>query len=795
MKKKKVIKKVFAVIMALSVIFSYSVVAMADEEKCTNNLICTDSSSDHIHTDACYGNHVWDSGEVKTESTCTSDGEKTFTCTVEGCRATKTESIPADHSWDEGTITTEPTCITEGVKTFTCTVDGCDGKKIEVIPALGHEFGTDGKCIHEGCKESITINSDTVALIGNVQYKTLDAAVEAASSGATIVLLKDQPLTKVMNKDITFTGKGAISVNDYTYNNGFANTWVFDGSGISFTWTNGSDNWLMWALSKGTLRVTNGARVTFKLDSTTTPNNCALYVTSDSKIEVMNGSTFEIYGKTETTTRGQGIQSDDANGTKITVTGGSTFLIDGTNRGYVCSPDITVENSTFTVQNCTSNASNGGYFKAVNSTVNFLNNLGHGLSATYLTSENSKFYCNNNAYYGITSAYSIIADGKSVINANGNGYGFTGGGMRLAKAAGVGQIASGAEVNICENKRNGLENYGNFTFEDGVKLNITKNTNNSDNGGGIFNGSTGVLSICKDADITNNFALMTGGGMCNAGKIVLSDNVSLYNNHAGTAGDDIYNRASGSISFNATGSDWVLDDCGHKITGWYYDDIPYIAEMSDSEPQLLSVGDGYNGGRWSVKGCEILDPVSGTASKAEVTNAYEYAETAAEGVIALKAAHGVPALPPYIPVTPESVYTVTYMDGVDDEVVFEDQSTTNLKKGDKTPAFTGEPVREGYKFIGWSPEVAETVTGDAVYYAQWEKLPEEPSVVDPSGDNDPIDDGNDIDAQPNGDADTDVEAKGVKTGDETMLAMWGALGLIAALGLGGALVIGRRREE
>ena len=148
---------------------------------------------------------------------------------------------------------------------------------------------------------------------------------------------------------------------------------------------------------------------------------------------------------------------------------------------------------------------------------------------------------------------------------------------------------------------------------------------------------------------------------------------------------------------------------------------------------------------------------------------------------------------PNIPVVPDTVYTITYMDGVDDEVVFEDQSTTNLKKGDKTPAFTGELVREGYKFIGWSPEVAETVSGDAVYYAQWEKLPEEPSVVDPSGDNDPIDDGKDINAQPNGDADT--EAKGVKTGDETMLAMWGALGLIAALGLGGALVIGRRREE
>ena len=144
---------------------------------------------------------------------------------------------------------------------------------------------------------------------------------------------------------------------------------------------------------------------------------------------------------------------------------------------------------------------------------------------------------------------------------------------------------------------------------------------------------------------------------------------------------------------------------------------------------------------------------------------------------------------PNIPVVPDTVYTITYMNGVDDEVVFEDQSTTNLKKGDKTPAFTGELVREGYKFIGWSPEVAETVTGDAVYYAQWEKLPEEPAVVDPSGDEDPI-------VEPSGDSDKeDTEAKGVKTGDETMLAMWGALGLIAALGLGGALVIGRRREE
>lgn len=64
-----------------------------------------------------------------------------------------------------------------------------------------------------------------------------------------------------------------------------------------------------------------------------------------------------------------------------------------------------------------------------------------------------------------------------------------------------------------------------------------------------------------------------------------------------------------------------------------------------------------------------------------------------------------------------------------------------------------------------------------------------PGQVDPSGDNDPI-------VEPSGDSDkTDNETKGVKTGDETMLAMWGALCLVTALALGGTLLIGRRREE
>lgn len=68
----------------------------------------------------------------------------------------------------------------------------------------------------------------------------------------------------------------------------------------------------------------------------------------------------------------------------------------------------------------------------------------------------------------------------------------------------------------------------------------------------------------------------------------------------------------------------------------------------------------------------------------------------------------------------KNTYTVTYTDGVNDEA-FADQVYT-AKYEDATPAFEGTPARAGYKFLGWEPTVAETVTENATYVAQWEKL-------------------------------------------------------------------------
>ena len=67
-----------------------------------------------------------------------------------------------------------------------------------------------------------------------------------------------------------------------------------------------------------------------------------------------------------------------------------------------------------------------------------------------------------------------------------------------------------------------------------------------------------------------------------------------------------------------------------------------------------------------------------------------------------------------------SLYTVIYTDGVKNKVIFKDELHKDLAYGSDTPKFTGgTPKRTGYTFTGWSPKVADTVTGNVTYVAQW----------------------------------------------------------------------------
>ncbi|WP_051525747.1 hypothetical protein [Butyrivibrio proteoclasticus] len=86
---------------------------------------------------ACGHQHTFNSGEITTQPTCTSEGVKTYTCTE--CGKTKTEKIPmADHKYTPGEVITEATCTQEGQRETTCSV--CGAKGTESIPKTSHEY-------------------------------------------------------------------------------------------------------------------------------------------------------------------------------------------------------------------------------------------------------------------------------------------------------------------------------------------------------------------------------------------------------------------------------------------------------------------------------------------------------------------------------------------------------------------------------------------------------------------------------------------------------------------------------
>ena len=445
--------------------------------------------------------------------------------------------------------------------------------------------------------------SDYVAQIGDTQYATLDEAVETAPEGSTITLLQDCELTKGFNKTLTFTGNGKIAIIKQLTSNGEgwmcfglgnpSRVLTFDGPGVEVEWNSevGTAPWLMLSLS-GTMNVTNGAKVTFTVDSGSTGSRNAIYMNDGSSINVTNGSSFTINGYGTAGKEGQGIQLDKTGKSTINVTNKSSFTIDGTNRGYVNSPVIYVKDSTFTVQNCTANGSNGGNFTAINSKITYQNNAGHGLSAGNVIIKNSDFVADNNGYYGIYASAGFSVDGTSKVTVTHNSYDGDFAGLKLTGGVTDGKVESGAVVTITDNYCSGLSNNGKCTFAEGANLTIMNNNNDkgtTSNGGGIYN----------------------SGASAN---LTLPSNAVIYNNHTKTAGDDIFNNTTATITFGKVGSDWVLDDCDHLIDGWYQD--------------------GANA-RWQV--CDLAEGEKPHADEYVLENT----TTTVTGLTALKAAHGL----------------------------------------------------------------------------------------------------------------------------------------------------------
>ncbi len=176
----------------------------------------------------------------------------------------------------------------------------------------------------------------------------------------------------------------------------------------------------------------------------------------------------------------------------------------------------------------------------------------------------------NNAKLGIYNSYDsyLTIESGANVTANHNGahgiYNQETGDLKQ----GAFLIESGANVTANYNTVSGIFNCNLFTVEKGANLQVEYNSNC-----GIQNDEHATLNLLAGS-VRYNHAGNQGGGLCNKGTAIFSDDVELYNNHATSAGDDIYNADGATITFGPTGRGWALDgapDCYDFITGWYDD--------------------------------------------------------------------------------------------------------------------------------------------------------------------------------------------------------------------------------
>ena len=477
-----------------------------------------------------------------------------------------------------------------------------------------------------------------VAQIGDETYNTLDAAVEAAADGATIELLADattdglelrkeltiqaaegleqKPTVTFIQKGIALWGKNLIFKNIDVKMQGIGSTPYAE-----WSWQT------ICASSDASLTLDN---VNMTMDATGTTNSPhAIYFCSNNALNIVNGSNLTIKNYAN-----DALEWDGGNGGYNVNITDSTFVSDHNRSGFTGTFWVTATNSRVEVINSTGNGSNGSNFKFENCIgdgkgIAFNNNGSHGLSAAQLIIKNSVVTANDNGMYGITYTGKMEMDSTSQVYIYRNALESSGGGLRADNEGNTSTVEAGAEMEICDNGHNGLENYGSFAFKNGAKLTITGNDERTTNGGGIFNGPKGNLTLPENAVVTNNHAHQTGGGICNAGTATIPGSVKLYNNHAGNAGDDIYNRDNAAITFGPVGSDWALDggqdklDCNgasHAIDGWY----------DDSE-----------GSRWNAH------------SVPTHVKEFTVGSAAVHDLLALKAAHDVIPLEPDDPDLPD----------------------------------------------------------------------------------------------------------------------------------------------
>ena len=500
-----------------------------------------------------------------------------------------------------------------------------------------------------------------VAKIGTQTYKTLDAAIEAVQGDEVIEVGEDCTLTVgTIEKAVVINGKGhTISVPEQNTENHALNinaSLTFNNAKVEFPDAETSAySWAFTMNQEGELTLDNGSTCIIKHQIIDARNYATINVLNGSKLKVLDAGWTAIHGADE--------EKPNVQYSIINIKNGSEVVVDNPKDNGVANGiincEINVENSALTVTNCEN----------------------QGLVSCRLTLDDSQAEISHNdmGMTGKNGTDVLTMKNSSTLTMEDNrsaGIFLWGGnvqdGTTLA-ITGTGNNAKGEVLNdsyigaLAINMRNPYRAKVNFADNATVKL-IDNAVSAIRNGGEVYVGAGTVI-------MNNGSKASYGGGIQNYGKITVSDGAKLYNNHAQTAGDDIYSTTyveDGAsynppvLTFAPVGDGWILDNCSDPIVGWYHDG----KEKREDDTYKRWNGDGVDTEYYADE--------------------YEVKAEAVSDALALKAAHG-------------QLCSVTYE--VTGDIPSDAGAVPAAAKVKKGGSYTVAPVQttsqSRYTFSGW----------------------------------------------------------------------------------------------
>ena len=502
-----------------------------------------------------------------------------------------------------------------------------------------------------------------VAKIGTQTYKTLDAAIEAVQGDEVIEVGEDCTLTVgTIEKAVVINGKGhTISVPEQNTENHALNinaSLTFNNAKVEFPDAETSAySWAFTMNQEGELTLDNGSTCIIKHQIIDARNYATINVLNGSKLKVLDAGWTAIHGADE--------EKPNVQYSIINIKNGSEVVVDNPKDNGVANGiincEINVENSALTVTNCEN----------------------QGLVSCRLTLDDSQAEISHNdmGMTGKNGTDVLTMKNSSTLTMEDNrsaGIFLWGGNVDVQDGTtlaitGTGNNAKGEVLNdsyigaLAINMRNPYRAKVNFADNATVKL-IDNAVSAIRNGGEVYVGAGTVI-------MNNGSKASYGGGIQNYGKITVSDGAKLYNNHAQTAGDDIYSTTyveDGAsynppvLTFAPVGDGWILDNCSDPIVGWYHDG----KEKREDDTYKRWNGDGVDTEYYADE--------------------YEVKAEAVSDALALKAAHG-------------QLCSVTYE--VTGDIPSDAGAVPAAAKVKKGGSYTVAPVQttsqSRYTFSGW----------------------------------------------------------------------------------------------